>query len=73
MTRHPPDHAPDYTLRRVGDRLVRYCWTCAKRAKNRWAEKNREKVLGIRRASAKRNPETRRLWQREWRARRKAQ
>ncbi len=68
MTPHPPDHEPDYTLRRSGDKLIRYCWTCAKASKRRWAAKNREKVLRTRRASAKRNTESRRIYQQQYRA-----
>ena len=53
-TPHRAPHKPNYTLRRVGNRLIRCCWTCQKAAKRRWNEKNVEKVLRIRRASGKR-------------------
>lgn len=72
MTPHRAPHQPNYTLRRVGNKLRRYCWTCAKAAKARWAAKNRAKTLGIRRRSAKKNHEARIMYQREYRARRRA-
>ena len=43
-TPHPPDHAPDYDLRRDGNRVRRVCRLCQNAAKRGWARRNPEKV-----------------------------
>lgn len=42
--RHPPDHAPQYDLRRRGGRLARVCAVCKRNATNAYRARNREKV-----------------------------